>query len=232
VHGHESAVRAAAEIYSVAVYVRMLDNEAVPWLIAFGENSIEVGEDKKSLINVMGTEKIYKMIEKLLKLDDGERMGISVVLGIYDIIGYGPAKGEIENLWSTLLVTRDIYLELEAQRANYDIGYGASDGIRELFGFTLPVREDLSSERPKDESTEEEEYDQQESAGGYGPGEILGTDELIYDKEYNQSIITFKIYSKYKEIMEKSDFTEEQKKIIADYFELLLNGYEGEKENG
>lgn len=44
----------------------MLNNETVPWLIAFGENSIEVGEDKKSLINVMGTEKIYKMIEKLI----------------------------------------------------------------------------------------------------------------------------------------------------------------------
>ena len=195
----------------------------------------KIDSDLKLALSESGVNKsdtLYKMIEKLLKLDDGERMGISVVLGIYDIIGYGPAKGEIENLWSTLLVTRDIYLELEAQRVNYDIGYGASDGIRELFGFTLPVREDLSTERPKDESAEEEEDDKQESAGGYGPGEILGTDELIYDKEYNQSIITFKIYSKYKEIMEKSDFTEEQKKIIADYFELLLNGYEGEKENG
>ena len=171
-------------------------------------------------------------------------MLLSMVSSIINIVGYAPAKGELENLWSTLLVTRDIYVELSSQRENYDVGYGASDGIRELFGITVPQREDLSSERKEsDDDSSEEDDDLVEGPGGYGPGELLGTDELIYDKEYNQSIITYKIYTKYKNILEKLygkevEYENENGEIsvrieltpeMEKYLDLLLHGYEGEK---
>lgn len=192
-------------------------------------------EDALEESGVDENDTLYKMIDDLLTLDDGERMGLSLVLDIFEIIGYEPAKGEIENLWSTLLVTRDIYLELSRQRVNYDAGYGASDGIRELFGLPVIEREDLSSERPKGEDGEGSEGDEnKDGAGGYGPGEILGTDELVYDKDYQKTIITYKIYSEYKEIMEKLYGEEIDGEIklppeIEKYLDLLLNGYEGEK---
>ena len=208
---------------------------------------IKVVADLTSSLEESGVNKsdaLYKMIEKLVKLDDGEHMGLSMVSSIINIVGYAPAKGELENLWSTLLVTRDIFVELTSQGKNFDVGYGASDGIRELFGIPLPQREDLSSEKKEsDDDPSDKDDDLVEGPGGYGPGELLGTDELIYDKEHNQSIITYTIYNKYKNILEKlygkeveveGENGEITVKIelppeMEKYLELLLYGYEGEK---
>jgi len=40
-------------------------NSYLPWINALGEQSITIGEDRKSLLITLGTEKIYKALEKL-----------------------------------------------------------------------------------------------------------------------------------------------------------------------
>ncbi len=42
------------------------NENVIPWITALGEHAITVGEDKRSLTNTLGTEKIYSALEKLV----------------------------------------------------------------------------------------------------------------------------------------------------------------------
>lgn len=42
------------------------NENVIPWITAFDEHAITVGEDKRSLTNTLGTEKIYAALEKLV----------------------------------------------------------------------------------------------------------------------------------------------------------------------
>ncbi len=43
-----------------------LGGDPVPWIVALGERAITIGEDGRSLINTLGTEKMYTIIEKMV----------------------------------------------------------------------------------------------------------------------------------------------------------------------
>jgi len=45
----------------------------IPWITALGERAITVGEDKMSLTNTLGTEKMYKALEKLVNFHNNTK---------------------------------------------------------------------------------------------------------------------------------------------------------------
>ncbi|MBO5338826.1 MAG: hypothetical protein J6A96_03915 [Clostridia bacterium] len=184
---------------------------------------------------VDSSDTLYGYLESLITINKNGVYGIKTIGEKMEVFNYGWASIQLEGLKDTTL-KNNIYEELLSQNQNYSVGYGASDGLRELFEIAVPQREDMTSEdAEEDDDSGVEEDEDKNAAGGYGPGLILGTDELIYDKENGQTIITQEIYQKYKEIM-NNHFANEDGTVpeeIKKYFDLLLKGYEeGEKENG
>lgn len=185
------------------------------------------------------SDNLYKCIYEMVNSND--RGLVSAKFMLEDLsLSYKIVMPQLHSdVWETIMVQTQIYDILLEQNKNYEIGYGASDGIRELFGLQVPTREDLSSESPRDEDESIPEDEKQEGAGGYGPGELLGTDELIYVKEYGNTIITYAIYNNNKEQMIKIfeiEIKDENGEVIKTippemekYFKLLLDGYEGEE---
>jgi len=49
------------------------NENVIPWITALGEHAITVGEDKKSLTNTLGTEKVYKALEKLVNFHNNNK---------------------------------------------------------------------------------------------------------------------------------------------------------------
>ncbi len=182
---------------------------------------------------VDSSDSLYSLLYSLITFNKNGIYGVGTIGEKLGNLKYGWASIQLDSLKESMIVN-NIYAELARQNENYSVGYGASDGLRELFDIAKPQREDLTEEeKGEGEGSGAEEDDDQSGAGGYGPGLILGTDELIFDEEHKQTIITLEIYQKYEEIMKKSDFTPEERKAIEQYFELLLKGYEeGEEENG
>ena len=61
--GYGSPISTKLETGEIACQVR-----SIPWITALGERAITVGEDRMSLTNTLGTEKMYAALEKLIAL--------------------------------------------------------------------------------------------------------------------------------------------------------------------
>ena len=134
-------------------------------------------------------------------------------------------QGEIFKLLSDA-----IYQELDKQNVSYSVGFGASDEIRKMFGLPLVNREDNTSEK-KPSDTEDTQEDEKEGnqGGGYGDGDVFGSNDAIYDREQGMHIKYGQVLDAYYQIMTNSNYTEEEKKAIQSYFEILYRGLEEEK---
>ncbi len=123
-----------------------------------------------------------------------------------------------------------IYQELDRQNKNYSVGFGASDEIRKMFGLPLINREDNTSERkPTDIEDPDNKEEEGSHGGGYGDGDVFGSNDAIYDRESNSHIKYGQVLDAYYQIMTNSNYTEEEKKAIQSYFEILYRGLEEEK---
>ncbi len=123
-----------------------------------------------------------------------------------------------------------IYQELDRQNKNYSVGFGASDEIRQMFGLPLINREDNTSEKkPTGAEAPDEEDEEGSQGGGYGDGDVFGSNDAIFDREENAHIKYGQVLDAYYQIMTNSNYTEEEKKAIQSYFEILYRGLEEEK---
>lgn len=182
------------------------------------------------------SDELYKLIYTLVTLDDNGVYGITPIADMLEILKYRFASIQLDALKDTMLVQQNLYAELERQNVSYNAGYGASDGIRELFGLPTVSRVDNSKE-PKPEDDEETSDDEQKpSDGGYGEGLIIAGGEIVFEEDFDHTKVTLEIYQKYEEKMLTIFGVENENGEIVlppemqEYLELLLNGYkEGDK---
>lgn len=128
------------------------------------------------------------------------------------------------------LLSDKIYQELDRQNKSYSVGFGASDEIREMFGLPLVSREDNTNEKkPTDADDSDNKDEEGNHGGGYGDGDVFGSNDAIYDREQNAHIKYGQVLDTYYQIMTNSNYTEEEKKVIQSYFEILYRGLEEEK---
>lgn len=153
------------------------------------------------------------------ELEDGS-------INYHNAVGRDEGKGELINV-----ISNGIYFALDKQNISYSVGFGASDEIREMFPeFELkaPQREDNKNEKKENDKEDEENDEEKDTDGGAGDGDVFGSNDLIYDKEHGQ-IKYGEVIDKYHQIMNSSSYTEEQKKIMQEYFDILYRGLEDEK---
>ena len=128
------------------------------------------------------------------------------------------------------LIEDDIYRALDEQNVSYSVGFGASDEIRKMFGFSVPNREDNGSEKKDNEENDDsdEKEDKPTDGGGTSGSDIYGSDDQIYDK--NEGYINYgEVLNTYYQIMGSTEYTDEQKVEIQKYFETLFRGLEEKK---
>ena len=99
-----------------------------------------------------------------------------------------------------------------------------------MFELPLVNREDNTSEKkPNDAGDTEEDEKEGNQGGGYGDGDVFGSNDAIYDREQGTHIKYGQVLDAYYQIMTNSNYTEEEKKAIQSYFEILYRGLEEEK---
>ena len=146
------------------------------------------------------------------------------------VISYFATVGTEEHGEILSLLSDKIFKELDRQNKSYSVGFGASDEIREMFGLPMVNREDNSSEKKPTDIEEPDNNDEEGSqGGGYGDGDVFGSNDAIYDREQNAHIKYGQVLDAYYQIMTNSNYTEEEKKAIQSYFEILYRGLEEEK---
>ena len=146
------------------------------------------------------------------------------------LINYRAAVGTSEQGEIFFLLGDKIYQELDKQNKNYSVGFGASDEIRKMFGLPLVNREDNRIEnKPTDVDDPDNKDEEGNHGGGYGDGDVFGSNDAIYDRDENAHIKYGQVLDAYYQIMTNSNYTEEEKKAIQSYFEILYRGLEEEK---
>ena len=168
------------------------------------------------------------MYGELLKLANGLESIASDLENGY--INYRAAVGTSEQGEIFFLLGDKIYQELDKQNKNYSVGFGASDEIREMFGLPPVNREDNTNEKkPTDVDDPDNKDEEGNHGGGYGDGDVFGSNDAIYDRDENTHIKYGQVLDAYYQIMTNSNYTEEEKKAIQSYFEILYRGLEEEK---
>lgn len=144
-------------------------------------------------------------------------------------INYRATVGTTEYGAIFSLIEDDIYRALDEQNISYSVGFGASDEIRKMFGFSVPNREDNGSEKKDDDADDsDEKEDKPTDGGGTSGSDIYGSDDQIYDK--NEGYINYgEVLNTYYQIMGSTEYTDEQKVEIQKYFETLFRGLEEKK---
>ena len=66
-------------------YCVWANNDSLPWITVLGEKAITIGEDRKSLINTLGTEKMFQALEKLVNFHHNTT-GVDRAASIEDFI--------------------------------------------------------------------------------------------------------------------------------------------------
>ena len=190
----------------------------------------EAGSELRSALLKSGIDEGDKLYGELLATAIGMETLASDLENGY--INYRATVGTTEQGEIFFLIEDDIYRALDEQNISYSVGFGASDEIRKMFGFSIPNREDNGSEKKEDEDGDQsdEEEDKQTDGGGTSGSDIYGSDDQIYDK--NEGYIRYgEVLNTYYQIMGSTEYTEEQKVEIQKYFETLFRGLEKEKGN-
>lgn len=187
----------------------------------------EAGIELRSALLKSGIDVEDKLYKELLKTAVGMETLASDLENGY--INYRNVVGTEEQGEIFFLLSDNIFRALDEQNVNYLVGFGASDEIRRMFDIPVPRREDNGQEyKDGEEEGDTEDDDQKPSdGGGINGGAAFGSDDEIYDRdkgriEYGEVIFT------YQGIMESTEYTDEQKKIIREYFDILFRGLEEE----
>jgi hypothetical protein len=186
------------------------------------------GSELRSALLKSGIDEGDKLYGELLATAVGmERLAGELESGY---INYRATVGTTEQGEIFFLIEDDIYRALDEQNISYSVGFGASDEIRKMFGFSIPNREDNRSEKKEedDQDQSDEEEEKPTDGGGTSGSDIYGSDDQIYDK--NEGYIKYgEVLNTYYQIMGSTEYTDEQKVEIQKYFETLFRGLEEKK---
>ncbi len=189
----------------------------------------EAGSSLRSELLKSGLDESDKLYTELMKVAIGMEKLASDLEGGY--INYRNTVGTEEQGEIFLLLSDNIYLALDEQNVSYSVGFGASDEIRKMFGLPIPQREDNGQEKKENEEDSDlgdKDKDKPTDGGGTNGSDVYGSDDAIYDKESGY-VKYGEVLNTYYQIMGSTEYTDEQKKVIQEYFEILFRGLEKEK---
>ncbi|MBQ7761606.1 MAG: hypothetical protein IJ400_06080 [Clostridia bacterium] len=158
---------------------------------------------------------------------DGTRIyGLYVLADFIEKNGYTKAQRELDATISAL--SPEIFKALSQNAINTQTGEYAMLQLAGIFGVKAP-----ELERP--ELYESTDSDQPSGEGGGGGGAIgggptYGSDDKVYDPFTNKYVEYGTILDKYYDIMfgglSSGDYTDEEKKALEEYFQILYGGFE------
>ena len=170
---------------------------------------------------------------KVLNADGTRILGLLSLAEFMEENGYTKGQREIDATISAL--NSEIYKALSQNDINTGTGEYAMTQLASIFGVRPP-----EFERPQ--LFEAQDPNQPDSEGGGGGGAIgggptYGSDDKVYDPFTNKYVEYGTILDKYYNIMfgtlSSGDYTDEEKKALEEYFQILYGGFEEapDKEN-
>lgn len=177
---------------------------------------------------------IYKTLLRLANANeensDGTRVyGMYVLSAYLSDNSYAKAQRELDATISAL--NGDIYKALVQNKANTGTAEYAVTRLASIFGVKAP-----KLERPNLINTAPDDGDDIIGGvdGGIGGGPSYGSDDKVYDPFTNKYVEYGTILNKYYEIMfaklQNGDYTDEEKKALEKYFDILYGGFDESEE--
>jgi hypothetical protein len=162
--------------------------------------------------------------------EGGSRLYGLTVIAAGESYDYSGMQRELDATVATL--NGELYRSLSRHKANTGTGEYAMTRLAELFGCTLPA-----FERPQFFGSDEDSGtigdDSSGGVGGIGSGTEYGSDDLVYDPYTNSYVEYGTILDKYYALMfgklQGDEYTEEEKKALEKYFEILYGGFDEEE---
>ena len=157
--------------------------------------------------------------------------GLQTLSTLIDTLGYKDAQRELDTTFTIL--NNEMYRVLSQHQINTSTGEYAVTRICVLFNYPLP-----KFERPQllESSTDGSGSDDSSSGslGAIGEGTEYGSNDLVYDPFTNEYVEYGVILDKYYALMfgklENGDYTDEEKKAIEKYFDILYGGFDDKNE--
>ena len=181
-------------------------------------------------------DEFYKVLLNLATANEvneefGTRVyGLQALSTLIDTVGYSDAQRELDNTFTVF--NNEVYRVLSQHLINTSTGEYAITRICVLFSYPLPT-----FERPQliESSTEDDGSGEGSgSSGAIGEGTEYGSDDLVYDPLTGEYVEYGVILDRYYALMfgklEGADYTEEEKKAIEKYFDILYGGFDDENE--
>ncbi|MBR2929730.1 MAG: hypothetical protein IKC32_00740 [Clostridia bacterium] len=190
----------------------------------------------KGALNASGipeTDSLHSALTELCLFDglnkDGERvLGIDGIYTSEAIDSYAELEAAVRAMHEAL--ADRLFSASLGLKENSDTGEFVLRKLSVLFGVEIPPfeRPDLDDEG----SGEEDKEDGTSQGGGIGGGNEYGSRDLVLDPITGRYVEYGTLYAAYNAIVNDRTapgytlYTEEQKKIIKDYFDLLYTGFD------
>jgi len=174
---------------------------------------------------------LIRLVSAKEENENGTRVyGLEAIAEKAQELGLKNAKKELGTVLDAVM--GDIYKALSHHKANTSTGEYVITRVATLFKYPLP-----KFERPQlfDATVDNGSggNDGGGAMGGIGAGTVYGSDDLVYDPLTNQFVEYGKIIERYNALMqgklENESYTEEEKKAIQRYFQILYGGFETEE---
>jgi len=190
-------------------------------------SSSKISEDDELYITLLRLATANEVNEEL-----GTRVyGLQTLSTLIDTLGYADAQRELDTTFTVL--NNELYRVLSQHKINTSTGEYAITRICVLFNYPLP-----KFERPQliDFSEDGSGSDDSSSgnSGAIGEGTEYGSDDLVYDPFTGEYVEYGVILDKYYKLMfgklENGQYTDEEKKAIEKYFDILYGGFDNKNE--
>ncbi|MBE6532786.1 MAG: hypothetical protein E7676_04690 [Ruminococcaceae bacterium] len=202
-----------------------IDNSALNISMALGSSGIS--EDDALRI----------ALKRLATSDESDAKGYSVLKDAVSTLSYEQAKAELKKTIDAF--SNEIFVALNTNKINADTGEYTITRLSTLFLVPAP-----EFERPDfvkygqtiDDSLDDDDQNKEQGGsegGGVGEGSIFGSNDLVLDPisgEYVEyGTLLDKYYAVVFEKLQNGSYSDEQKKMIENYFALLYGGLKKEE---
>ena len=176
-------------------------------------------------------------LKRLATADDPEAKGYSILKETITTLSYEQAKAGLKKTIDVF--STEIFAALNTNKNNADVGEYAITKLSNLFLIPAPeferpdfVKYGQTIDDPEDDGDQDKENEGVEG-GGVGEGSIFGSNDLVLDPitgEYVEyGTLLDKYYAVVFEKLQNGSYSDEQKKMIENYFALLYGGLKKEE---
>lgn len=179
---------------------------------------------------VSSDDELYAAVEKFASYleDSTGALGIARLAELVTELGYTESQKRLDALFVAL--NPSTFTVLEQHYENVSVGEYAITRVCELFDLALPRFDRPRINRDASDDTAGGGGDEISGGGGIGVGTVYGSDDLVLDpntgKYVEYGTIIDEYYSKMFGKVQDGDYTDEEKKAMEKYFEILYGGFD------